>query len=91
MNNRGLIKRTGSGSVYLEVLKLPRARPMSVIATGVSELRVSSIDGTFRVFFLVVTTHRVLIFHAFQKKTQDTPLMQIKLAKRRLRELIEDL
>jgi phage-related protein len=63
------------------------ARPMPIVAAGVSELRVKGADGIFRVFYCMATPPGVLVFHAFVKKTQRTPPLEIELARKRLKEL----
>lgn len=45
--------------------------------------------AAYRVFYTVVTESGVLVFHAFQKKTEKTPLKEIELGKKRLKELKE--
>jgi len=42
----------------------------------------------FRVFYHTVSLQGVLIFHAFAKKTQRTPPLEIELARKRLKELL---
>jgi phage-related protein len=84
--------RLGRGLFRLqigEVLDMPNARSMPVVANGVSELRVSGGDGIFRVFYYTATSKGVLVFHAFEKKTQRTPPLELELAKKRLRELLD--
>jgi phage-related protein len=61
---------------------------MPSVAKGVSELRVRGEDGVFRVFYYAASAKGVLVFHAFAKKTQRTPPLEIELAKRRLKELL---
>ena len=68
---------------------MPIARPMPTVASGVSELRVKGEDGIFRVFYFTATAKGVLVFHAFAKKTQRTPPLEIELAKKRLKELLD--
>ncbi len=72
-----------------ETLSMPIARPMPTVAPGVSELRVRGEDGVFRVFYFTATAKGVLVFHAFAKKTQRTPPLEIELARKRLKELID--
>ena len=62
---------------------------MPTIASGVSELRVKGDDGIYRVFYFTATVKGVLVFHAFAKKTQRTPPLEIELAKKRLKELLD--
>ena len=68
---------------------MPNARPMQTISSGVWELRVKGTDGIFRVFYYTVSPKGVLVFHAFEKKTQRTPLLEIELARKRLKELLD--
>ncbi|MEO8594829.1 MAG: type II toxin-antitoxin system RelE/ParE family toxin [Candidatus Solibacter sp.] len=72
-----------------ETLGMPAGRPMPTVASGVSELRVKGEDGIFRVFYFTATAKGVLVFHAFAKKTQRTPPLEIELAKKRLKELLD--
>lgn len=70
-------------------LGMPISRPMPGVAPGVQELRVRDRSGIYRAFYLVRTSNDlVLVFHAFQKKTQKTPQRDMELAKRRLREMM---
>lgn len=61
---------------------------MPGIAAGVAELRVAGEDGTFRAFYYVAAKHGVLVFHAFVKKTRQTPPLEIELARKRLKEIL---
>jgi phage-related protein len=36
-----------------ESLSMPHSRPMPSVGAGVSELRVSGMDGTYRVFYVI--------------------------------------
>ena len=84
--------RLGRGLFRLqigEMLGLPNARPMPAVAAGVSELRIRGENGSFRVFYFTATAKGVLVFHAFEKKTQRTPPREIELAKKRLKELLD--
>ena len=69
-------------------LSMPLSRPMSSIAAGVEELRVKDGSGTYRVFYYTRLRDSILLFHAFTKKTQKTPLPEIALAQQRLKEMI---
>jgi len=72
-----------------ESLAMPNARPMPAVSPGVSELRVKGEDGVFRVFYYTASRKGVLVFHAFEKKTQRTPPLEIELARKRLKELLD--
>jgi phage-related protein len=68
---------------------MPDARPMPGVAAGVFELRVGVADGSFIAFYYTASSRGVLVFHAFVKKTQRTPPLEIQLARRRLKELFD--
>lgn len=72
-----------------ETLGMPWSRSMPAVAPGVSELRVKGKDGAFRVFYFAASVEGVLVFHAFAKKSQKTPPLEIELARKRLKELID--
>ena len=61
-------------------------KPMKAVGPGVREIRVRQASGAFRVIYLATLPDRVLVLHAFQKKTRATPRKDIELAARRLRE-----
>ena len=60
-------------------------KPMSTIAPGVREIRVTEAVGAFRVIYLAAVEEGVLVLHAFQKKTQATTQRDLDLAATRLR------
>ncbi len=47
-------------------------KPMPDVGAGVREIRVRTLDGAFRVFYVVESATDVYVLHAFQKKTQRT-------------------
>jgi phage-related protein len=61
---------------------------MPAVAPGVSELRIRDTSGIYRTFYLLKSERGVFVFHAFVKKTQKTPDQEIRLAQRRLREML---
>ncbi len=67
---------------------LPASRPMNTIAAGVSELRIKERSGQYRAFYFTKNADAILVFHAFKKKTQATPIREIATAKERLRDLL---
>jgi phage-related protein len=68
---------------------MPNSRPMPAVSAGVSELRVKAEDGAFRVFYYLASAQGILVFHAFAKKTQRTPPLELDLARKRLKELLD--
>lgn len=69
-------------------LTLPQSRPMPSVDKGVEELRVRGIDGIYRAFYYTKDERGILVFHAFGKKTQKTPDLEIELGRRRLRDML---
>ena len=81
------------GQVILELqkgekLSMPLSRPMKSIGAGVEEIRSKDINGIYRTFYLARMKDRIIVFHAFVKKTQKTPKKEIKTAKQRLKEVL---
>lgn len=60
-------------------------KPMKTVGAGVREIRVREASGAFRVIYLATLPDRVLVLHAFQKKTQQTAQKDIDLATKRLK------
>jgi phage-related protein len=75
---------------YGTSLGMPLSKSMPSIAKGVQEIRVKDKDGIYRVFYFAKVKDKILIFHAFQKKTQKTPKKDIDLAKKRLKEMLNE-
>jgi len=65
-------------------------KPMKAVGIGAREIRVRDRSAAFRVIYLATLPDRVVVLHAFQKKTQVTAKRDIDLAARRLRELWKD-
>ena len=63
-------------------------KAMPSIGKGVEELRVWDEAGTFRIIYTARLADTVYVLHAFQKKTQATPLREIAVAKARFAELM---
>lgn len=69
---------------------MPLCRPMPSVAVGAEEIRIKDASGVYRAFTYRKSKTGILIFHAFQKKTQKTPEHEIELGKKRLKELLND-
>jgi len=65
-------------------LGMPHTRSM---AKGLFEMRLKAAEGIARVFFFTQTGQRIAILHQFAKKTQRTPSREIKIARRRMKEM----
>lgn len=64
-------------------LSMPHARRLE---GKLWELRMKGRDGIARVVYIAASGRRVVMLHAFMKKTQKTPRRAIETAKRRLQE-----
>lgn len=73
-----------------ERLSMPLSRPIPAVGAGAEELRIRDRSGNYRVFYIAKQVRGVLVFHAFVKKTQETPKREIVLAARRLKELLDE-
>lgn len=62
-------------------------KPMPSIGKGVREIRVRDVSGAYRVIYLAKLADRIVVLHAFIKKTQATPKRDIDLALKRLKDL----
>ena len=57
---------------------------------GLFELRVKSKEGIARAFFCTEAHKRIVVLHVFIKKTQKTPGKELRLARRRMQEVLND-
>lgn len=65
-------------------LGMPHTRAMG---DGLFELRVKSKEGIGRVFYGTRIGRRIVMLHAFVKKSQKTPKKELKIARKRLKEV----
>jgi len=71
-------------------LGMPLAKPMPSVAAGAEELRVKDASGAYRVFYFSRSTRGILVFHAFEKRSQSTRVSEIRIGRRRLKELLDE-
>jgi phage-related protein len=71
-------------------LGMPLSKPIPSVGAGVEELRVKDRAGAYRAFYYVRSKRGVVVFHAFEKRTQKTPKLEIALGARRLREMLDE-
>jgi len=67
-------------------LRLPHSR---ALGDGLFELRPRGRSGIGRAFYCFVVARRVVVVHAFIKKSQQTPDKELKLARKRAKELLD--
>jgi hypothetical protein len=60
-------------------------KPMKTVGASVREIRIREASGAFRVIYMANFPDRVLVLHAFQKKTQQTAQKDMDLAVKRLK------
>ena len=65
-------------------LGMPHTRAMG---KGLFELRMKSKEGIGRVFFCNRPNRRILMLHAFVKKSAKTPPKELKVARERMKEV----
>lgn len=65
-------------------LGLPRTRAMG---GGLFEIRAKGREGIGRAFYCTVVGQRIVILHAFIKKTEQTPQRELDIARARLKEV----
>ncbi len=65
-------------------LRMPHSRSLG---GGLFELRPRGREGIGRAFYCFISRRRVVILHAFVKKTQDTPEQELRIARRRMKEV----
>ena len=65
-------------------LGMPFTRSMG---NGLFEIRAKGKEGIGRAFFCTIVDQRIIILHAFVKKTQKTPKKELDIAKRRMKDV----
>ena len=66
-------------------LRLPHSR---ALGDGLFELRPRGRSGIGRAFYCFLLGKKVVVLHAFIKKSQQTPDNQLKMARKRLKEVM---
>lgn len=65
-------------------LRMPHSRAMGA---GLFELRPRGREGIGRALYCYVRGRRVIVLHAFVKKTRATPAKDLKIGRRRMKEI----
>jgi len=71
-----------------ESLGMPLSRPMPTVGAGCHELRIRDEHTSWRVIYHIATD-AIVILEVFGKKTARTPLVAIRVAKKRLRDYLQ--
>lgn len=64
-------------------------KPMTSIGPGVKEIRIWA-EQRYRVIYVAKFLDEISVLHAFEKKSQKTPKLDIELAQQRYRKLINE-
>ena len=65
-------------------LRMPHSRAMG---NGLFELRCKGQEGIGRVFYCTLVGREIVVLHSFIKKSQETPDIEMKIARKRLKEV----
>lgn len=64
-------------------------KPMPSIGIGVKEIRVRE-KGAYRLVYVAKFSEAIYVLHAFDKKTQKTPKLDMDIARARFRALVNE-
>ena len=70
--------------IYGPDLGMPHTRAMG---QGLFELRLKAAEGIARVFYCTIVDRQIVMLHQFVKKTEKTPVKELAIARRRMKEL----
>jgi phage-related protein len=68
-------------------LEMPLSRNLSSIHRGLHELRLKDSAGQFRFFYFIKKGDAAYFVHAFKKKTQELPKLELELVLKRIKEI----
>lgn len=90
---RPVRKRIGSAIWDLQLgrrIGMPLARPMPSVASGAGELRLHDESAQYRVLYCIRPGLGVAVLSAFAKRTNRIPMRELRLARHRLRDLLNE-
>jgi phage-related protein len=53
------------------------------------EIKIRGSDGSYRFFYVMVERDHMHILHQYKKQSQKTPLLELELARKRLKEVMQ--
>lgn len=62
-------------------------KPMPSVGPGAFEIRVREPAGAFRVLYVAKFAKAVYVLHAFQKRSEETSMLDLQLARQRYRSI----
>ena len=81
------LRLTEAMALYGVALRMPHSR---ALGAGLFELRPKGPEGIGRVFYCTQVGRVIVILHSFIKKTQETPDADMRMARKRLKEVKND-
>lgn len=54
------------------------------------EVKIKTSSGQLRIFYVTLKLNKIVLLHAYSKKSQKAPLKEISIAEKRLMEVIKD-
>lgn len=78
------VRLTDAMALHGEDLRMPHARAMGA---GLFELRPKGPEGIGRVFYCTQLGGVIVMLHSFVKKTPETPIADLRLARKRLKDI----
>ena len=78
------VRLTDAMALHGADLRMPHSRAMGA---GLFELRPKGPEGIGRVFYCTHVGHTIVVLHSFVKKTQETPDAELRLARKRLKDV----
>ena len=70
-----------------DMLAWPQSKSLASIHQGLYELRLKDAAGQYRFFYFIKNSEAIYFLHAFMKKTQKIPHLQIELILKRIKEV----
>lgn len=67
-------------------LGMPFTRSMG---KGLFEIRATGKEGIGRAFFCTLVNQRIVVLHAYTKKSQKTPQNELEVARRRMKDVLD--
>lgn len=81
------LRLTEAMTIYGADLRMPHSRAMG---GGLFELRPKGPEGIGRVFYCTQVGRTIVVLHSFVKKTQETPDAEMRVARKRLKDVQHD-
>ena len=78
------LRLTEAMALYGADLRMPHSR---ALGGGVFELRPKGPEGIGRVFYCTQVGKTIVVLHSFVKKTQETPDAEMRVARKRLKDV----